>query len=142
MRSDICKYENNYLSLPGLPADIPVPVLPVPAGEEGGPGGLPHLPQLLHGRQQAGGRLPQGDVPAGEAAEGLPPVHHPQGGGGGGLPGGLPGLLQLQVPGRPGGGQEDTASGKAQTRKVTEMDNISQKSPDFWQLSATSLCHL
>ena len=28
---------------PGLYADIPVPVLQVPAGEEGGPGGLPNL---------------------------------------------------------------------------------------------------
>ena len=28
---------------PGLYADIPVPVLQVPAREEGGPGGLPHL---------------------------------------------------------------------------------------------------
>ena len=28
---------------PGLYADIPVPVLQVPAGEEGGPGGLPDL---------------------------------------------------------------------------------------------------
>ena len=28
---------------PGLLADIPVPIIQVPAGEEGGPGGLPNL---------------------------------------------------------------------------------------------------
>ena len=28
---------------PGLYADIPLPVLHVPTGEEGGPGGLPYL---------------------------------------------------------------------------------------------------
>ena len=36
-------FETWWRKRPGLYADIPVPVLQVPAGEEGGPGGFPKL---------------------------------------------------------------------------------------------------
>ena len=39
---------------PGLYADIPVPVLQVPAGQEGGPGGLPNLMKQVPEKEHDG----------------------------------------------------------------------------------------
>ena len=44
---------------PDLYADIPVPVLQVPAAEEGGPGGLPNL--LEKGEKKEDGRGEEGE---------------------------------------------------------------------------------
>ena len=46
---------------PGLYGDIPVPVLQVPAGEEGGPGGLPNLLKEKEMEDDEGGEKKEDD---------------------------------------------------------------------------------
>ena len=53
---------------PGLYADIPVPVLHVPAGEEGGPEGLPNL--LKYGEKREDGEEKREDDDDEEEMEG------------------------------------------------------------------------